>query len=634
MRKTKFLFAIIVCHLIFTSHHSFAIGDDSTYHRYNPNWTHYFFAKDFSKRYVVDTSLNRFEIYDAGKSRLGLSNLGNLGLPYYSSVFCFRKDILYDIGFHSFDNYLFKPDNIRFYDTKKPYSHLFYVFGPKNEQQLTGTHTQNISNLINAGFEFRLSGSDGIYQWQRADILNIDIFGSYHSRNERYHLSPYIIFNKLKWNNNGGVTNDSVFTDPLLLSKDLASIALDSSRTIFRGKDIGFTHSYDWGTAYDQRINDTVTIKKFHASARLEHRFHFADYKYIYHDDTTDFAYYHNRFNYSRTKTNDSLLWKMIENNLSFQLLPEKERINDTTVTYRKLSAAFSINHRLYLIQNLGEQTNMQQITGSFVLQNAYQKKWIYGLSVEGGLQSENHITYHAGLHAGYRISENLGVAEVTLSSRSVLPSFLQQQYYSNHYSWRNYFSSYSEHKAGMEWKSDRLNFLLRAEYLQLSNYIFWNTLAVPEQSLNNITGVVVTLQKNFTLGKFHLNNELAIQQFSDASVISVPEYVGFHSLYFQNNLFKNALRLSAGVNVYYTSGYYFPAFSPATSQFYLQKEMKANFYPVTDVFVNMGIRSARIFIKMENLSQGWWLPGYYTALDYPAADKAVKIGISWMFWN
>ncbi len=634
MRKTRFLLIVIVCHLIFISSRAFAIGDDSTYHRYNPKWTLYFFAKDFSKRYVVDTTLNRFEIYDAGKSRLGLSNLGNLGLPYYSSIFSFKNNILPDIGFYSFDIYLFKPDNVRFYDTKKPYSHLFYVFGPKNEQQLTGTHTQNITNLINAGFEFRLSGADGTYQQQRADVFNINIFSSYHSKNERYHLSAYIIFNKLRWQNNGGVTNDSVFTDPLLLSKDLASIALDSSRTLFRGEDIGFTHSYDWGVSYDKHINDTVTIKKFYASARLTHRFDFADYKYVYHDDTTDFGYYNNRFNYNRTKTNDSLLWKMIENNISFQLLPEKNRANDTTVTYRKLCATFNINHRLFLIQNLMQQTKMQQTTGSIFLQNANQKKWIYGLSVEGGLQSENNTAYNTGLFAGYRISEDLGLAEIILSSMNVLPSLLLQQYYSNHYSWKNYFSSYSEYKAGMEWKSDKLNLILRAEYLQLSNYIFWNTLAVPEQSSKNITGVVVTLHKDFTIGKFHFNNELAIQQFSDASIISVPEYVGFHSLYFQNNLFKNALRLSVGVDVYYTSSYYFPAFSPATSQFYLQNEMKAKFYPVTDVFVNMGIRSARIFVKMENLSQGWFQPGYYSALHYPAADKAIKIGVSWMFWN
>lgn len=632
--KIKFLLTVIVGHLLIMNSRSLAIGDDSTYHRYNPYWTHFFYANKFSKLNVVDTTLTRFEIYDTGKSRLGLTNLGNLGLPYYSSLFSPPDNILSDIGLHSFDNYLFHPDDVRFFDTKKPYSHLFYVFGSKNEQQLIGTHTQNISKLVNAGFEFRRSGSDGIYQRQRADVFNIDIFGSYHSENERYHLNTFLLFNKLKWMNNGGVTNDSVFTDPLVLSKNLASVALDSSQTSFRGKDIGFTHSYDWGSYYDKQINDSVTLRKFSPSTRIEHRFDFADYKYIYHDDSTDLGFYYNRFNYSRAKTNDSLQWRMIENHLSFQLLPEKKRTNDTMATYRKFYAAFGVSHRLFLIQNLSEQTTLQQINGSIDLQNANQRQWMYGLSVEGGLQNGGNSAYNAKLHGGYRLPGKSGVTEIELSTMSVLPSFLSQQYYSNHYSWRNYFSSYHIQKAGIAWKSDKLYFTLSAEYLQLNNYIFWNTLAVPEQSSKNITGTVVTLCKNFTLGSFHFNNELAVQLFSDKKVVSVPEYVGSHSLYFQNNLFKRALRFSAGINVYYTSDYNFPSFSPATSQFYLQNGTKAKFYPVTDVFINMGIRSARIFIKMENLSQGWWQPGYYTALHYPAADNAIKIGVSWMFWN
>lgn len=635
-RSSLSLFRIIplFLFLLLLSHQSFSIGDDSTYHRYNPLWTHYFFAKDFSKRIGIDTTLNRFEIYDAGKSGLGLYNLGNLGLPYYSSVFSLRNTLSLDIGFHSFDNYLFNPEDVRFFDTKKPYSHLFYVFSFQNEQQITGTHTQNVSKLVNLGFEFRRSGSEGIYQRQRADVFNIDIFGSYHSKNERYHLNAYTIFNKLKWNDNGGVTNDSVFTDELLLNKNLASVALDSSQTSFRGKSIGFTHSYDWGSFYTKRINDTVTLRKFSPSFRLEHRFNFDDYKYSFHDDTTDFDFYFNYFNYSRNKTDDTLTWKKIENRLSFQLLPEKKRTDDTTAQYRKIFASFSLNHQLLFIRNRMNETTMQQLTGRFDLQNVNRKRWLYGLSLESKLNQLSEPEYSAAITGGYNLSKELGSIGIRLSNARIIPSVLLQQYYSNHYSWKNDFSSYTLQNAGISWVTGQSGFILNAEVLQISNYTYWNSMAVPEQTSEEITGFIFTLQKNFSLGHFHLDNELAVQQFSDEKIISVPEYVGMHSLYFQNDLFKKAMGLRIGVDVYYTSGYYIPAFSPATSQFYLQDEMKATFYPVTDVFVNIKVRSARLFAKMENLSQEWWQPGYYTALNYPAPDKVVKLGISWMFWN
>jgi hypothetical protein len=54
----------------------------------------------------------------------------------------------------------------------------------------------------------------------------------------------------------------------------------------------------------------------------------------------------------------------------------------------------------------------------------------------------------------------------------------------------------------------------------------------------------------------------------------------------------------------------------------------------VLDAFINLKIKWARIFLKVENISSKFGPKGYYTSYLYPAQDIAFKGGVRWRFFE
>lgn len=155
LRKLFFIFLF----LNIISDKSFAIGDDSTYHRYNPNWTKFFHPHDRNYLRVIDTSITLLHDYDLMQQQFGWMNLGINATPGFRTIYHSQYETGLKWGMtESVEPYLMTPEKLRFYNTVKPYTHLFFTTGSKNEQQLIGTHTQNFGRNTNIGVEFLRQG--------------------------------------------------------------------------------------------------------------------------------------------------------------------------------------------------------------------------------------------------------------------------------------------------------------------------------------------------------------------------------------------------------------------------------------------------------------------------------------------
>src|SRR6195952_6111051 len=80
--------------------------------------------------FPIDTGLVNFEnyspLYQPRSPKIGL---GNLGLAERNLLFEPSKSIGFDVGLHSLDAYLVKPEDIKYYNTRVPYSVLSLVAG-------------------------------------------------------------------------------------------------------------------------------------------------------------------------------------------------------------------------------------------------------------------------------------------------------------------------------------------------------------------------------------------------------------------------------------------------------------------------------------------------------------------------
>ncbi len=68
---------------------------------------------------------------------------------------------------------------------------------------------------------------------------------------------------------------------------------------------------------------------------------------------------------------------------------------------------------------------------------------------------------------------------------------------------------------------------------------------------------------------------------------------------------------------------------------FYNQRKEQYHNGPVIDAFVNAQWKRACIFVKVENIGQGWPMDknDYFSAHNYIRTQRALKFGVYWPFY-
>ncbi len=169
--------------------------------------THYYYQHQFENSDSVnsiDTSLDNFQNY------LPFNHLGNSGLAYndlfYNSALTQKSGFNYYKN--NYANYFFSPQKIKYYNTRTPYTDLFYVTGSKKEQIFRLIFSYNVKKNWNVTANFNRIRSDGFYTLQNTNDNSIAISSNFKSLNNRYYLLTAIIYNSAKNAENGGLANN------------------------------------------------------------------------------------------------------------------------------------------------------------------------------------------------------------------------------------------------------------------------------------------------------------------------------------------------------------------------------------------------------------------------------------------
>ena len=111
---------------------------------------------------------------------------------------------------------------------------------------------------------------------------------------------------------------------------------------------------------------------------------------------------------------------------------------------------------------------------------------------------------------------------------------------------------------------------------------------------------------------------------------------VYYHSLYYDNKFFKEALHFQIGFDAYIISEYKGYAYAPELGQFYLNgAEGSLGGIQQLDFFMNFGIaKNGRLFFKFENLLEPSYSEQTARIHEYPIPGRALKFGLSWKMIN
>jgi hypothetical protein len=600
------------------------IIDDTTRALYSPRTTLQLYENDVLEgRYLlqrIDTSIHnmhneRFWYHDTAYYQ----HLGNVGTAAKPILFRMPDKIGARLGKNVFDRYAYHPEHINYYDTRSPYSHIYYIQGQRGEQVFEATHARNINPRWNAGVAYQiLSGNRqiGASTLRRDGYLSsqaVKAFTHYRSENEKYDLFANYTHLNHEQIEFGGIQPE--LANRFLFQQSLTNLEQAASREyrgryhllhIYKlaGEDLKLFHQFDWGRQRNIFQDDAIPgagqgIPGFYPA-----------------------GLYHN------TRTDDRTLYREMENvagvtgnnKLSFYKAYIKQR--NSKLDYRVLDQ----------IEETTATTNVFATERASQLFVGGELRLTYGqalLSVDGEFQMTND----------YKVAgtAKLGPLQGRVTRVLRSPSLVEQRMMSNHFKWNTNFNNSVTDRIEATFASklgERQFVRLTGHFNHIKRHIFFNEAAQPQQLQGNQQLYGAELQHRIRFGPIHFENFVAYTNTDNADYIRIPEWLYDSKLFFQGALFRRALIGQFGVQVYTPSEYRADAYMPVTRQFYLQNDFLIRSYPVTEVFIAADIKSLNVFLKMSNIAQGITAPGYFTTPYYPGMQTSFIFGIKWMFFD
>lgn len=590
---------------------------------------------------AIDTTISMAKYYRSNewfKDMFGKMPFANMGQPYNTMAYDFTQHTyLPEMGATAKKQLYFTPEEVMYYYLPTPISQFTYKTGMEQGQSLDVLFSANLQPNLNIFIAYRGLRSLGKYQRALVSNGNFRAGFSYISPNKKYTLFAHFANHDIDSNENGGITTPSQFESGVSEFKNRAAIdvqLLDAensreSKRYFLQHDYAFLRNRDSVASYKQ--------------IRFRHLFMYETEKY----------------SFSETAKNDFLGNAYVSTNIS-----DKARLQTMV---NRVGAALELPYlgRTFLFGNAYFYNyyfrNAYYVSG--VLQRHQIKNTDFSIGGEwhkkiGGLTitAEGEQTL-VGNITGTRLSGKLQYAfsernRLTAGAtlRSQMPNFNYLLYQSDYkaFNWDNYTDFEKENTQTLyadlqtQWGNAYL------ALSNLNNYTYFRQLtlgqAIPQQHSGNIQYLQLKLQKEFTFGKWGLDNTLMYQQvIQQDDVLNVPAFITRNSFYFKSPLFQNAMILQTGIGVNYFTKYYANSYNPLLAEFAVQNNEKIGNFPALDFFLNAKVRTMRIFFSLEQwhvpLSSISWMPfsnpyHYYSAPRQPYRDFIVRLGISWNLFN
>ena len=576
-----------------------------------------------------DTTLTGIQNYDPlfSHSRF-FATLGNIGSASENlTPYPILLPSGFDWGIHTFDAYLHNNDSVRYYKVIKTFSDLHYVQGGNKEIYFHAIFTRNIYRSLNLGFDFRVFNAPGAYQMQRTNLINFYITAQYFSRNKRYGVIANFLLNRLRNNENGGIKYDTLFTQNLETNRQIYSVKLNHA--INRVKDIGFfmKHYFDL-TRHAGNIKDT----SFKIGERID--LGRLAYSFLYNRQVQNYIDYQPKSGFypiiylDTLQTYDSVTITRIANEITWtnpSFRPDKKpRLLQLEAHFKQLYNEVSYHAiKRYFLQYIPAAEISFHPYSSLNLY-AY-GDYVFGDYNQGDLSLKVSLTQTLGTP-----KHNLG--SITLKGFSCFqqPGWFYEHWLGNNFKWDTTWKKQNIIAGGFSYSFKKLD--AGVTLSRISHFVYLDTAAKPQQYNKQFGYIYVYLNGEINLWRIKMKGQFAYQTIQGANVLRLPSFLGNLAIYFTQQLFHGAATLQPGLSFFYNTLYYGNSYMPALRSFYLQDSKQTGDYPYMDVFINVKIQRARIFVIYSHFNSSFMGRTYFMVPDYPMQDAAFKFGVSWNF--
>lgn len=609
-----FFHTIYFCNPLAAQEAADSVVKDSAFFSVFPE--HYMLQDSLSKSDPLEFEL--FQRYQPLDGDFPYFRTGNAGHAMYGSMLSSRlqPSSLSSSVIQPVFSYFDDRENMNYYRNKPPFTSLFYYSGAKKEESIDVVHARNFGDNLNFSLHMNRNGSIGFYNHMRARTSIFSTNFNYITKNHRYNAYTHYYYNNKQLEENGGFGNFNNVENP----ETIGSTRMSNASNDFQEEGVLFSQSFGFGNT--ARDGEEIVRPIF----RIGHDFQYIGgrRKYLdYGSDTGLNTGFYNNIYFDSTFTRDTTEYNRMSNQANLFFYPGE---NVLKFYYR--------NDAIQYHQNGMLDTSYQDHAGGSQFTLRFFDKYRSDWNVEyvfAGLR-KGDMSGVVNLKKEYEDTLGKPVVTANIYYNLFNPQFKQLSYVSNNFIWHNEFNKTNHWTVnlGLAWK----DLLLSGDYGSLTNYIYYNQRALPEQYNNSIQHFSVNASKSLHWRSFNLSNKLTYQHSSNKDILPVPEFMVFESLYFQNYLFKKVVKFQAGFDIYYFTGFNGLAYMPATAEFHIQNKQVIGNYPFIDIFFSFKLKRAFFFLKMEHVNKGMTGENFYLVPDYPTPPRAFKWGLKWNLFD
>ena len=491
---------------------------------------------------------------------------------------------------------------------KVPVLDFQYIIGDQLEQNLAIYHSQPISNRSNYSLSFLKRSHDGYYlnQATNSNFLQANYFRK--SKKENYTINASLKHHRLYNEQNGGIQNDSSFTDANfdILNRNLIPINMNH----------GFSNDKLWKVNMQQTIyksDSSSKSKKFDIITSFDRRFR------NYYDSLNANLFLFNHFDTNRS--NDTLVQKDFRQQINYYLSYYEDSIlTKSMVIFYDVNRITYSNHADDTVlsnHNIGLKYNLSTPQYNFNTTIRY---------TPFGFRRNNfnfHMGYNRNLTQKIKFSSSLNTKRIT-------PNYVFHQYSSNHVIWNNRVNDM--YYIGLNTAITLKNIRLKSNQFWLKNPMYFNRDLTPVSTLDTVQIVQTSIEYMVNKKKMEFNIEFQHQYQGGLSIYQLPEWLAFGSFYYKFLHAKSDAKLYLGVRVRSFSSFNLMEFSPQINQFLVSNERKQESYLIADLTAKAEIKNVTIFAMVAHINSGLLGYRYFTLLHYPQPDRYFKFGLKWLF--
>lgn len=574
--------------------------------------------------YQISNPIDRFSIAN--------SYNGNLGSPIQSKLYFDRPASTDFIFSNAYFPYVMNIQNATFYNTKTPFSNLDYNTGGslhRDEDHIKFLFTANPKKILNFGTTLDYIYAPGEYTNQAVQRFSGSLFGSFQGKH--YSATGLIATNNLSNYENGGITESSYITNPSTAGGALLIPTNITGYSNYKLFQIFYNHQYSIGIERPIRINDDSVRMEYVPVTRFAHTLKYDDARKRYYENAVEDVFYKNTY-LPFAQTNDTSALKTLTNTFSVSMEEEFNKwMNFGLTAFIENEIQDYTFNKDTLVNKMFQSTTK---VGGILSKHRGQR---FKYNVLGEL---SFMGYKAG---DFKLEGTIGgffklwKDSISLVAngfvRSDKPSYFLQQYESNHFKWSNDFANIYRTHVGGTFSIPTRSFSLNVSVENITQYVYFNQDALPDQFHGNIQVLAANLKQDFHVGKFGLENNVVYQLSSQPGILPLPDFALYHNLYY-NDLWFKVLTVQLGVNVRYHTAYYAPTYMPATGQFYNQSTTKIGDYPVLTAYLNLHLKRTRFFVEYYHVNQMFKDGAYFSMPNYPINPANIKLGVSWNFYD